>query len=269
MANSQEVTVSYTARAMAAVRACESKRDDALFIDPFAHKLAGNDVVEKAITLTDNYEKQGRPYGQVRTRFLDDFLLKNLGNSRQVVLLGAGLDTRAYRLKLPDDLCFYEVDQEDVIVYKNQILANEQPRCDRRSIVADLGTSEWVDLLRDAGFKPEEPTIWILEGFIYYLMEDQATSLMAKIDELSAKESWLGCDLINNAVCNGSDDWASMWQFGCDVPEEFFARYGWQTKTVVQPSDPEACFGRFTFQLPPREDQDGIHIFFVTAVKVG
>ncbi|MFP5273129.1 class I SAM-dependent methyltransferase [Coleofasciculus sp.] len=72
MANSQEVTVSYTARAMAAVRACESKRDDALFVDPFAQKLAGDEVVEKAITLTESYEKQGRPYSQVRTRFLDE-----------------------------------------------------------------------------------------------------------------------------------------------------------------------------------------------------
>ena len=90
---------------------------------------------------------------------------------------------------------------------------------------------------------------------------------MTRIDELSAMGSYFGCDLINSVVCNGTDRWASMWHFGCDSPEEFLADYGWQAK-AVQPNDPEACFGRFTLELPPRDDLEGVHIFFTTGVKI-
>lgn len=262
----QEVTVSSTAKAMAAVRACESKRQDALFNDPFAERLAGEEAMAKAISLTEQHEKQGRPYAQVRTRFLDDFLLSNVKNISQVVLLGAGLDTRAFRLELPKQLRFFELDQEEIILYKNQILANDCPRCDRQTIATNLGESGWVDLLLNSGFNPSEPTIWILEGFLYYLTEEQAKILMTRINDLSAVGSVLGCDLINHATCNSSDDWAFMWQFGCDVPEDFFAEYGWNAK-AVQPNEPEGAFGRFTFKFAPRENIEEIHIFFVKALK--
>lgn len=268
MDDSQGMTVSFTSRAMAAVRAWESRREDALFNDPFAERLAGKELMEKSLSLLEQYEEEGKPYGQVRTRFLDDFLWENSVNIRQVVLLGAGLDTRAFRLSWPPGTYFYEIDQEDVISYKNGILAGAPPSCDRRSIVADLGESAWVELLLAEGFKPEEPSIWILEGLFYYLTEAQAKNLMARVNDLAAVGSCLGCDLINNAACNGSDDWAKFWQFGCDVPEDFLADYGWRAK-AIQPGEEGAFFGRYTFQIPPREDKEGIHIFFVTAFKEG
>lgn len=262
----QEVTVSSTAKVMAAVRACESKREDALFNDPFAEKLAGEEAMAKALALTEQHEKEGRPYPQVRTRFLDDFLLSNAKNAHQVVLLGAGLDTRAFRLDLPKQLRLYELDQEEIILYKNQILANDCPCCNRHTIATNLEESAWVDLLFKSGFQPNQPTIWILEGFLYYLTEEQAKTLIAKTNELSAVGTVLACDLINHAACNSSDDWAFMWQFGCDVPEDFFAEYGWKAK-AIQPNDQEGSFGRFTFNFAPRENKEEIHVFFVKALK--
>lgn len=266
MENTKITKVSETAINMAAVRACESMREDALFIDRFAEKLVGPEAIAKAIPLVEEYEKQGRPFGEVRTRFLDDFLLNNVVHIRQIVILGAGFDSRAFRLKLPKYVRFFEVDQQEIIDQKNNILADEIPQCDRRTVAANLGDSAWVDLLLDAGFQPQEPTIWILEGFIYYLTEPQALNLMEKINNLSAVGSCLGCDLINSVVCNGKDEWASMWHFGCDEPEKFFANFGWVAK-AVQPDDPEANYGRFTFKFPSREDLEGFHIFFTTAVK--
>lgn len=269
MNNPQQLTVSYTAKVMAAARACESKRNNALFIDPFAEKLAGKEVMESVKTIPPAKQKQNdaQPYLEIRTRFFDDFLLVNIDHIDQVVLLGAGLDTRAFRLDLPSNLNFYEVDQESVIDYKNKILANNIPHCMRRCIASNLEGSQWVDLLLKEGFKPEKPTIWILEGFIYYLTEKQARILMSRINDLSALESYLGCDLINETVCNDeSKSFARMWQFSCNEPEAFLAEYGWHAK-VVQPSDKEAWFGRFTFQYPPREDKNGNHIFLATAIR--
>lgn len=267
MNNSQEITVSDTAKVMAAVRAYESKREDALFIDPFAEKLAGQEVMENMMTAIKQHEDKGTSIGRVRTRFLDDFLLANIVNIRQVVLLGAGLDARAFRLELPSDLHFYEVDQDNVILYKNNILANDTPGCVRHCIATDLMELEWFNLLLEQGFQPEEPTFWILEGLMYYLTDERAKLLMSQINDLSAMGSYLGCDLINDAKCNDESEYLStMWQFSCNEPEDFLAEYGWQAK-VVQPSDKEAWFGRFTFQYPPREDKEGVHHFFVTAIK--
>ena len=262
MKNGKVTSVSSTAIMMAAVRACETLREDRLFVDPFAAKLAGDEAVGLAAPVVKGDEEQGRPYGQVRTRFLDDFLSAHAEDYSQVVLLGAGLDARAYRLELPKDLKFFEIDQPNIIDYKNEVLASDMPTCDRRVIAANLGEEAWVDLLLEAGFVPEEPSLWILEGFIYYLHEEQAVSLMEKINGLSAAGSRLGCDLINTTICNGSDEWAKMWHFGCDEPELFFQDLGWDA-TVLQPGDPTASYERFTFQFSPRNEPQGFHVFFV------
>lgn len=62
--------VSFTAKVIAAGRAIESQRPDALFIDPIAAQLAGQEAIEAAIPRLEEYEKQGRPFTSVRTRFL-------------------------------------------------------------------------------------------------------------------------------------------------------------------------------------------------------
>ena len=88
-----------TARGTAALRACESERSDALFVDPLAALLAGEEHVAWV---------KGRPgdpgfWPVLRTRFLDDLLGDCMRTSeiRQIVLIAAGLDTRAYRLTWP------------------------------------------------------------------------------------------------------------------------------------------------------------------------
>lgn len=118
----------------------------------------------------------------------------------------------------------------------------------------------------ESGFKPEEPTIWIVEGLFYYLTEAQARGLMARIHELSATGSCIGCDLLNWAACNGDDEWAKFWEFGCDVPEEFFGGYGWDA-IVIQPGDGETGRGRDNYPLPPPEEVDKENVFWVTALK--
>lgn len=94
----KEVQVSFTAKVMAAVRAIETQRDSALFIDPFAEQLAGADTIQAAIFRVKEYEKQVKPFISVRTRFFDDFLMNCSHNIREVLFPSAGLDTRAFRL---------------------------------------------------------------------------------------------------------------------------------------------------------------------------
>lgn len=266
MKESQAPKVSFTARSMAAARALESRREDALFYDPLAEKLAGAEAIEKAMPIVEKNIKEGSPYPQVRTRFLDDFLLAHATGIRQVVLLGAGLDTRAFRMGLAPDTHVYEIDQQDIFDYKNSVLENDQPSCFRHTIVGDVSQPGWSDCLIEEGFQKEDPSIWIAEGFLYYLAEPEVKTLMQVIQELTPVGSAFACDVINDAVCNGKDGWSKYWQWGCDEPEDFFGQYGWQAK-AVQPGEEGAFFGRYTFPIPLREDKDKIHIFFVTTVK--
>src|SRR5690606_397949 len=98
-----------TARWTAAVRAQESERDDALFADPWAAALAGD---EGMAWLTQRPPGSGLPMA-LRTRYFDDFLVRIVQESgiRQLVMLAAGLDTRTFRLALPAEMRVFELDK--------------------------------------------------------------------------------------------------------------------------------------------------------------
>ncbi len=266
MSESKATGVSFTAKIMAAGRAIETQRPDALFTDPFAAQLAGQEAIEAAIPRLEEYEKQGRPFASVRTRFFDDFLNKYSQHIRQIVLLGSGMDTRAFRLNWQPETHIYEIDQADVLDYKESVLSGIVPRCDRHSISADLKESLWSKLLLEQGYQPSEPSIWLLEGFLYYLNQIEVENLLTTIKNLSVSGSYFGADVMNAVVCNGSDAWAKYWHSSCDEPETFFAAYGWKA-SAIQPGEDGAFFGRFTYQFPARNVPDAPHIFFVIAVK--
>ncbi|MBD2694106.1 SAM-dependent methyltransferase [Anabaena catenula] len=266
MSESTETGVSFTAKVMAASRAIETQRPDALFADPLAAQLAGQEAMEVAILRLEEDEKLGRPYTLVRTRFFDDFLNKYSDNIRQIVFLGSGMDTRAFRLNWQPGTHIYEIDQPDVLLYKESVLNGVIPNCTRHSICADLKESFWSQLLLKEGFQTSEPAIWLLEGFLYYLDPIAVENVLINIQNLSVKGSYFGADVINTVICNGADEWAKYWQFSCDEPESFFAAYDWNA-SVIQPGEERASFGRYTYQFPARNVPDAPHIFFVLAVK--
>ncbi|MCP6760751.1 MAG: SAM-dependent methyltransferase [Fischerella sp. CENA71] len=162
MSEVTEMSVSFTAKVMAAVRAVETQRVDALFTDPLAAQLAGKEAIETAIPRLEEYEKQGRPFTSVRTRYFDDFLNKYSQNIRQIVLLGSGMDTRAFRLNWQPGTHVYEIDQGDVLLYRESVLSGIIPKCTRHSICADLKESIWVKLLLEKGYQPLEASIWLM-----------------------------------------------------------------------------------------------------------
>jgi methyltransferase (TIGR00027 family) len=266
MSEATETGVSFTAKVMAAGRAVETQRPDALFTDPLAAKLAGEEAIEAVIPRLEDFEKQGKPFAAVRTRFFDDFLTNCSQNIRQIVLLGSGMDTRAFRLNWQPETHVYEIDQPDVMLYKEAVLSGIIPNCTRHSICADLKESTWCQLLLKEGYNTSEPSVWLLEGFLYYLNPIEVENLLTTIKDLSVPGSYLGADVINTVICNGSDDWAKYWLSSCDEPESFFAAYGWKA-SAIQPGEEGAAFGRFTFQFPARNVPDAPHIFFVSAVK--
>jgi methyltransferase (TIGR00027 family) len=159
--------VSDTALMVAACRALETARADGLVRDPFAERLAGprGDAILHGIT---GWQLMCFGIG-VRTRFLDDLVIETIAReSIEVVLsIGAGLDTRPWRLEFPPDLRWIEADFPEMLDYKTRAMAGEKPKCRLERVAADVtGPSQRAGLLAAAA---GVPALMITEGLLMYL----------------------------------------------------------------------------------------------------
>ena len=183
-----------TGLTVAAIRAGETARPDRLFADPLAAAFAVAGGLEPGTGPAGRRGVALRVWVVARTLFLDD-LLAEAGQQgcRQVVLLGAGFDARAFRLPWPPGTRCFEVDTPDVLGPKDQILAAEHavPGCERVVVPCDL-RDDWPAALRAAGLDPARPTAWIAEGLLVYLAPADVDQLLDTITSLSAPGSWLG-----------------------------------------------------------------------------
>lgn len=263
-----------TAHWAAAVRARERLRADRLFDDPWAGLLAG-EAGEAWITARS--EDAVVPM-VLRTRFFDDFLLRAArdGGIRQVTIMAAGLDTRAYRLAWPEQTRLYELDWATVLKYKEETLLAQRavPACQLERIAVDL-TGPWEQALTKAGFDPGEPSIWLLEGFLFYLPNSDIERILDGVTRLSAPGSWLGFDIVNTATLTSTwtRTWIEMqaksgapWLGTMDDPVGFLAERSWEA-TLTQPGEEGVNFGRWRLPVVPGAAPDMPHDWFVTARK--
>ncbi|MGW0548326.1 class I SAM-dependent methyltransferase [Streptomyces altiplanensis] len=204
---SVEGGVGVTALLVAAARAIETHRHDALAQDVYAEHFvhaapasAGWPVRIQQVPDGDASPLWGRfaRYFGLRTRVLDDFLLRSVrtGSARQVVLLGAGLDARAFRLDWPPGCVIFEIDREGVLAFKHKVLngLSATPKAARVPIPIDL-RADWVGALADAGFDTAAPSVWLAEGLLFYLPPAAETYLIDTVDRLSAEGSALAFEV--------------------------------------------------------------------------
>jgi methyltransferase (TIGR00027 family) len=252
----------------AMLRAQESARPDRLFVDPFAELLAGSQGTE--ILAWMEARAPGISQGQavpIRTRYYDDTLERILARPGidQLIILAAGLDTRAFRLPLPSELALFELDRAEVLELKAKRLAglNAVPRCRPIPIPADLA-GDWSAALHDGGFDRQRPAIWLVEGLLYYLTETEVHHLLATLSELAAPGSWLLADVVGQSFLTSPymagflatmAENGSPWRFGTDDPEGLMTRYGWHPH-VTQFGENGANFGRWTLPVTDRADPD-------------
>jgi len=241
---------------IAAVRARETERPDRLFADPWARDPAGLRGLT-VMAMSERASGRENTFIPVRVRWFDDLIGSAVvTQARQVVLLGAGLDTRAFRLDLPAGLNWYEVDRPEVLTAKDSVLAGFVPRCRRHVVAADVG-DEWTSPLLGAGFDPRARTWWVAEGLFFYLTEQQIVEMLRDAARLSGPGSLLAADVIGadgldspplqpyRAWCerNGTPP-----PFGTNDPVALFAAGGWPLGQVTAPGAPDASYGR----LPPQ-----------------
>jgi methyltransferase (TIGR00027 family) len=168
--------VSDTARWVAAYRAMESARTDALFKDPYAERLAGERGHAMA-KLGPRHTRNGWPM-IIRTRLIDDLIATSISEGCDCVLnLAAGLDTRPYRMDLPASLDWIEADLGPMIDEKERLLSGEKPRCQLRRERVDLAdpVARAAFLVR-ATAKAKKALV-LTEGLLVYLEADVVRAL--------------------------------------------------------------------------------------------
>jgi methyltransferase (TIGR00027 family) len=202
-------SVGSTALFVAAARALEAQRDQPLSLDPYAEvfcRAVGGewaDVLDGVATGSHGRQLLDTDFGRhfvsfqaARTKYFDEYFADAVAAGvRQVVIVAAGLDSRAYRLAWPDGTVIFEIDQPKVLAFKRAAMTDvgDEPRADRREVAVDL-RDDWPRALGAAGFDASVPTAWIAEGLLIYLPASAQDQLFSGIDALSAPGSRLAVE---------------------------------------------------------------------------
>ncbi len=270
--------VGWTSLLTAYGRAQESRESDPLFVEPLAAAFvaaalrasvpAGVRLPRLGPARDDGSSRTWnglRYYFTQRTPFYDRQMLDAVdAGIRQIVVLGAGLDTRAFRLGLPADVTFYELDTEPVLSFKAQVLdeAAAVPTCRRVPLVADL-QQDWTSALRAGGFDPTQPTFWMIEGLLMYLEHAEADRLLQAITSLSATGSRTAGEYFNKPPTRDDVEYDTLdpeeqatWDLLLTAfrdnqlgqPGEWLAKHGWQATEVTHVHEVGELSGR---PVPP------------------
>jgi methyltransferase (TIGR00027 family) len=236
--NSTVRGVSDTARWVAYFRARETERPDALFRDPYAERLAGAHGFQIANTLTDGNKHEWA--WVARTYLFDQFLSGAIQDGADLVVnLAAGLDARPYRMNLPAELQWVEVDLPDIVSYKEEILRSEKPRCRLERISLDLSD---VPARRKlfADFDARATKIVVAsEGLLIYFAAEEVASLAQDLSAGKHFQSWIidlaspgQLRLMQRTTGKQLSEAGAAFKFGPPEGANFFTPYGWEPKDV-------------------------------------
>ncbi|KAI9348977.1 S-adenosyl-L-methionine-dependent methyltransferase [Zopfochytrium polystomum] len=191
---SSDTIADYSCMVAALARAEEAERPDGILNDTFARPLLGDSGAAMGrIMLRDNMSAEVQ-MSIVRHRLFDDAIAAAPLAVAQAVILGAGLDSRGYRLpRMAACRRVFEVDGNAAIAaYKARrlaVLAAAPLAAHHHVVVADLAGDEWHRELVRLGFDPLVATVWVAEGLLPYLSATVEERVLDTIDRLSAPGS--------------------------------------------------------------------------------
>jgi methyltransferase (TIGR00027 family) len=182
--------VSDTAFMVAGFRAAESERPKPLFRDPLAAKLVGEHGKKILATVPRHFG--GAWSVVIRTVIIDDYIRRAIATGVDTILnLGAGLDTRPYRIDLPSSLRWIEVDFPHMIELKETRLAGEKPSCRLERIKLDL-TDRALRRKLFADVNARSGKILVLtEGAIPYLTNQDVADLADDLRQVEKIDFWI------------------------------------------------------------------------------
>jgi len=224
-------SVADTAFMVAWFRAMETERPDALFRDPLAAKVAG----EEGRRMVASLGRRGRAGAwslAIRTVVIDE--LVRSADPDVVLSLGAGLDTRPYRLDLPRAVRWVEVDVPRVIELKERRLAAATPRVAVERVAMDLAD---VDARRrffaEIGASARRLVV-LTEGVVPYLDVEAVGALADDLAKTPNVSGWI-TDYFSPEVLRYRRrfQWRmanAPFKFKPDDWFGFFASHGWRPR---------------------------------------
>jgi methyltransferase (TIGR00027 family) len=145
-----------------------------------AHRLTG--YVPRAFRYPFEGDIPKQYEASARVTFFDAVVQRYLAEVSQFVILGAGFDTRAFRLPKDVRVRSFEVDAPKTQAIKREMLAKTTIDATGVTFVsADFEKQDWLARLVDAGFDPGRPALFLWEGVVMYLDREAVETTLNKI----------------------------------------------------------------------------------------
>jgi len=192
-----------------------------------------------------------------RKSYIDDNLAESLPGVDAVVILGAGLDTRPYRLARLGDVPVFEVDLPVNIARKravvSRVFGSVPPSV--RLVSVDFERDDLMATLASYGYRVDSPTFFIWEGVTQYLTADAVRGTFDQLGQAASGSklnfTYVRRDFIDGINLYGAPvlyrkfrERSQVWKFGMmpeDV-EEFLAGYGWR---LIEQAGPDELMDRY------------------------
>jgi methyltransferase (TIGR00027 family) len=224
----------------------------------YAKSLAG----DKGRELLERFGEFFTTIEAVRAKFFDESICKAVSEGvRQVVMLGAGLDARPYRLAcLGPQILWVDVDYEPVLLYKGRVLQNAKPLCKVVSVGKDIRDADLAQVLAERGVNPGLCILWVAEGVFQYLKESEVEDILGRLRASSAP----GSEIIFNAQNKANlvrtqynarmldlvEELGTPWTFTTESPADLLNRHGFDPKIIFL-GHTQAHYGRLPW--PPSD----------------
>jgi methyltransferase (TIGR00027 family) len=242
MSESPIQNVSDTAFMVATYRAMETERPDSLFRDPLAAKLVGKHGTDIVASLPPAFVAGWTVV--IRTVIIDDFIRTAIAKGVDTVVnLGAGLDTRPYRMTLPEPLRWIEVDYPRIIELKEERLSGESPHCRLERVKMDLTDRPARKRLLSDVSSRSSAVLVLTEGVVPYLTNEDVGALADDLRAEEAIRSWVvdyfSPDALRFRKRSGMTRHLQNAPFRFEPKDwfGFFSEHGWAVQNIRYISD--------------------------------
>lgn len=175
----------------------------------------------------------------LRTRAIDECIVRAIRTGvRQLVILGAGLDARAWRMESLAEVRVFEVDHPATQQFKiRRVDPTRSVAKELRFVAVDFSKDALDARLSEAGHDRDEPTIWVLEGVSVYLKRAALEALLDALSARSARASVLALTYVSNAVL-------TRWSKGQPVIEAVTSAIGERFDGLIEKDEVHAMIER-------------------------
>ena len=242
--------ISETAFWVAVYRARETERPDAAFRDPYARLLAGERGEHLASSNAFSEQNEWSFLG--RTYLFDKYIQQEVENGADLVLhLACGLDTRPYRMELPRELNWVEVDLPGLLEYKEAILekAGAKPVCNFVRMPLDLSDLAERRTLFQRLAEENERVLVVSEGLLVYLSREENAALACDLSGQPTFQRWL-LDMSSPGLLKmmqsamGEHLSATPLKFAPEEGLAFYEAHGWKRLAVESMPEGAQAIGR-------------------------